>query len=176
MKDYKMTDTDTKSPSISNADEAAAAKGAPFLSIIMQYVKDFSIENPHAPESFRLQQATKPQMNIDLNVAARHLGDEHYELVLLVKAKAEAEDKALFIVELAYGGLFSLRNFPADAVQPALMIEGAHLLFPFARQVIADATSRAGFPPLLINPVDFTAMYRDRLNAAQKQAESATSN
>ena len=163
---------DAQTPS-ATANAQQANSGAPFLSAVMQYIKDFSLENPRAPESFRATAGSQPQINVDMNVAARHLEGEHYELVLVVKADAKADGNTMFIVELAYAGLFALRNFPEQAIRPALMIEGAHLLFPFARQIIADATAKAGFPPLLINPVDFTALYRDTLKQNLPQTEAA---
>jgi preprotein translocase subunit SecB len=141
---------------------------APSLNVLIQYLKDFSFENPRAPQSLGpLNQP--PAINIQINVNARPLGESDIEVDLKVEGTAETADKqTLFAFELTYGGVFRMQNIPANDRHPVALIECPRLLFPFAREIIATATRNGGFPPLMIDPVDFVALYRQR--AAQEQA------
>ncbi len=134
------------------------------LSIQAQYLKDLSFENPMAPNHFNeLQQAGQsggPNVNIEVSTSARQLGDNVYEVSLTVRGDAKIGEKALFLVEATYAGIFTLHNVDEPNVKPMLLIEGPRHLFPFARGVVADATREGGFPPLLINPIDFADLYR----------------
>ena len=132
------------------------------LNVLAQYVKDLSFENPHAPNSLRPRE-TPPEININVNVNSRSLGDNSYEVELHMEADAKASGDVVFNAELNYAGVFRLQGVPQEALQPALLIECPRLLFPFARQVIADCTRNGGFPPLMIDPIDFARLYQSKL-------------
>ena len=148
-----MADTDDAIPEVPTGDDNAL----PQVGIIAQYVKDLSFENPNAPRSF--QGGLQPQIELNINVNARKAGDDVYEVELKVDATAKAEEMTSFIIELVYGGLFGLRNIPEEALEPFLLVEAPRLLFPFARRIVADATRDGGFPPLMLEPIDFMALY-----------------
>ena len=134
----------------------------PGLHVLGQYIKDLSFENPGAPRSLRPSDKA-PNLEVNVNVNARPQSQTDFEIELKLDARAARGDETLFIIEVTYAGLFQIRNVPAEHVQPLVLIECPRLLFPFARQIIADATRQGGFPPLLIDPVDFSALYRRRL-------------
>jgi preprotein translocase subunit SecB len=138
----------------------------PSLKILGQYLKDFSFENPNAPLSLAPQQQ-QPDINISVNVNARNLGPADFEVELHLDAKATVEGKVIFAADLLYAGMFRLENFPANLLHPAVLIECPRMLFPFARQILADATRNGGFPPLMLDPIDFAGMYQKRM---QQQA------
>jgi preprotein translocase subunit SecB len=140
----------------------------PTLNIIGQYIKDLSFENPRAPQSI-LGGTGQPKFNVSINVGFNKQSDDVYSIELTFNAKAERESGVLFSVELIYGGLFRLKNWPEAQLPPMLMIECPRILFPFARQVLANVTQAGGFPPLLMDPVDFTQIYRQQM--AQMQAQ-----
>lgn len=147
-----------------------APQGQPSLRILGQYLKDLSFENPNAPQSLA-PQPTQPEIAIAVNVNARNLAPTDYEVELHLDAKATAEGKVVFAAELLYAGAFRVENFPQNMLHPAILIECPRMLFPFARQILADATRNGGFPPLMLDPIDFAAMYQQRLQAqAQQQA------
>ena len=148
--------------------DAGGEEAKPALAINAQYIKDLSFEAPNAPAILAQMQQHQPQISININVRATPLQQSAYEVVLNVKADCKAGDEMAFIVELAYGGVFTI-NVPQEHVQPVLLIECPRLLFPFARNIIADATRDGGFPPLMLGPVDFVNMYR---NQAQQQGEA----
>ena len=152
---------------------AAAPANAPTLNIVGQYIKDLSFENPNAPQSI-LPGAGQPKFNVSINVGVNKQADDVFAIELTFNAKAERESGLLFSIELIYGGLFRLRNWPEAQMGPVLMIECPRILFPFARQVLATTTQAGGFPPLLMDPVDFTAIYRQNLAALQAQQAGAT--
>jgi preprotein translocase subunit SecB len=151
------------------APQAVQGGAQPSFKILGQYLKDFSFENPNAPQSLG-QQQTQPDINIAVNVNARNLGPNDFEVELQLDAKATAGGKVLFAAELLYAGLFRLENFPANLLQAAALIECPRMLFPFARQIMADATRNGGFPPLMLDPIDFAAMYQKRMKAQQASA------
>lgn len=130
--------------------------------ILGQYLKDFSFENPNAPGSLAPQQ-NQPDINIAVNVNARNLGPNDFEVELHLNAKATGEGKVVFAAELLYAGIFRLENFPQNVLQAAVLIECPRMLFPFARQIMADATRNGGFPPLMLDPIDFAGMYQQRM-------------
>jgi preprotein translocase subunit SecB len=138
----------------------------PSLKILGQYLKDFSFENPNAPLSLAPQQK-QPDINISVNVNARNLGPSDFEVELHLDAKATSEGKVVFAADLLYAGMFRLENFPANLLHSAVLIECPRMLFPFARQILADATRNGGFPPLMLDPIDFASMYQKRM---QQQA------
>ncbi len=129
----------------------------PQVGILAQYVKDLSFENPNAPRSFQME--GQPQIEVNVNVNARRAGDDVFEVELKITASAKHDEGTAFAVELLYGGVFGLRNVPDEALEPFLIVEAPRLLFPFARRIIADATRDGGFPPLLLEPIDFAALY-----------------
>lgn len=153
------------------ADEQQQAPSFP-ITVNAQYIKDFSFENPNAPRSL-VNSGKPPNVEVNINVEARPLSDDSYEVALKVSASAKTEEMTAFVVELTYGCIMTLSGFSEDQIQPVLMIEGPRLIFPFARQVIADATREGGFPPLLINPIDFSAMYQQNMLQQQEQAGNA---
>jgi preprotein translocase subunit SecB len=137
------------------------ASQPPELLILAQYVRDLSFENPNAPASIAPPQNpadAQPNVQVNVDVGARQLGDINYEVTLTITAKAQRGADTLFMVELAYCGLFALANVPREHVQPLLLVECPRLIFPFARAIVADATRDGGFPPLMINPIDFAQM------------------
>jgi preprotein translocase subunit SecB len=131
--------------------------GAPQAGLLTQYVKDLSFENPNAPAVYQWQ--SQPRIDVQFNIASQNVGDDLYEVSLKVDVKAQADEGAAFQVELLYAGLFAIRNVSEDQLHPFLFAEAPRLLFPFARRVIADVIRDGGFPPLLIDPIDFGAMY-----------------
>ena len=140
----------------------------PSMRILGQYLKDLSFENPHAPQSLAPQKS-QPEINISINVNARNLGPADFEVELHIDAKATSESKVVFAAEILYAGVFHLVNFPQNMLHPAVLIECPRMLFPFARQILSDATRNGGFPPLMLDPIDFAGMYQKRM-AAQTQA------
>jgi len=134
----------------------------PSLKILGQYLKDFSFENPNAPHSLAPQQQ-QPDINIAVNVNARNLGPAEFEVELHLDAKASGDGKVIFAAELLYAGIFKLENFPQKLLHATVLIECPRMLFPFARQIMADATRNGGFPPLMLDPIDFLAMYQQRI-------------
>jgi preprotein translocase subunit SecB len=142
------------------------------IHVLGQYVKDISFENPGAPRTLRASEAA-PNLDVNVNVNARPQSQTDFEIELKLDAKAVRGEETLFIVEVTYAGVFQIRNVPQEHVHPLLLIECPRLLFPFARQIIADATRQGGFPPLLIDPVDFAALYRQRVAQAAQQRDAA---
>ncbi len=146
----------------STAGGEAAQKAQPSLRILGQYLKDLSFENPHAPQALAPQQG-QPDINISVNVNARNLAPTDFEVELHLDAKASSGGKVMFAAELVYAGTFRLENFPQQMLHPAVLIECPRILFPFARQILAEATRNGGYPPLMLDPIDFAAMYQKRL-------------
>jgi len=140
---------------------ASDGRGAPKLSVRSRYVKDLSFENPNAPGSLRPEPGA-PAIGVDVGVDARSLGHSNYEVSLGITVTASHDGATLFVVELKYAGVFLVRDFPSERVEPVCMVECPRLLFPFARRVIAEATRDGGFAPLLLAPIDFSALYLQR--------------
>ena len=154
----------------SNGQEGLAA-GQPGISVIAQYVKDFSFENPGAPDTLR-PRGTSPNIGVSVGVAPRPIGENQVEVELRLEARAIDGETTLFAIELVYAGLFRLANVTQETINPIMLIECPRLLFPFARQIIAGASQAGGFPPLLLDPIDFVALYRQRM--ANPGASGAT--
>jgi len=142
-----------------SAPSTAQDGGAPQLAIAAQYIKDFSFENPGAPQSL-MQTGQAPLIEVGVDVAARQLGDDRFEVDLRINATAKRGEQAMFVVELLYAGMFQLRNIPRESLQAVCLIECPRILFPFARRIVADATRDGGFPPLMLDPIDFVDLYR----------------
>ena len=141
----------------------------PSMKILGQYTKDFSFENPNAPQSLA-PQPKQPDINIAVNVNARNLATNDFEVELHLDAKAMSDGKVVFAAELLYAGIFRLENFPQNLLHAAVLIECPRMLFPFARQIMAEATRNGGFPPLMLDPIDFAAMYQRRVAQQNQQA------
>ena len=139
-----------------------APDGPPSLKILGQYLKDLSFENPNAPASLGIQQG-QPEINISVNVNAKNLAPTDFEVELHLDAKAMHEGKAVFAAELMYAGIFRLENITEEQMHAVILIECPRMIFPFARQILADATRNGGFPPLMLDPIDFAAMYQKRV-------------
>ncbi|PAQ02161.1 protein-export chaperone SecB [Mesorhizobium mediterraneum] len=139
----------------------------PSLNVLAQYVKDLSFESPGAPNSLRGRDKA-PGIAINVNVNANPLSDKQFDVNLTLNAKASFDQEVLFNVELVYGGVFAISGFPQEHMLPLLFIECPRLLFPFARQIIAEATRNGGFPPLMLDPIDFAQMFQQKL--AEDQA------
>ncbi|HUP67177.1 MAG TPA: protein-export chaperone SecB [Sphingomicrobium sp.] len=154
---------------------AAGSNGAgnvenePQVSILAQYVKDLSVENPSAPQVFQWQ--VQPNLDVQFNINVEKAADDVHEVALKIDVSARSENGVHFVVDLSYACLFGLRNVPDEALPPFLLIEAPRLLFPFARQIVADAVTNLGFPPLLLDPIDFAAAYVAQAQA-QQQAET----
>jgi preprotein translocase subunit SecB len=138
----------------------------PQLNVVAQYIKDFSFENPNAPRSLTAGQEP-PQIGIQINVAAQPMTETDIEVVLKLEGKAETGGSLLFSFELAFGGVFRIRNVPQESLNAIVLIECPRLLFPFAREIIATAVRNGGFPPLLLDPVDFVSLYRQKMAQVQ---------
>lgn len=137
----------------------------PAAGIISQYVKDLSVENPHAPECFQWQEA--PELDIQFNIGAQPVGDEVHEVELKIVVTAKAEAGTAYAVELAYCGLIGMRNLDPGQAHAFLYAEAPRILFPFARRIIADAVRDAGFAPLMLDPIDFNGLYAQQLSQQQ---------
>lgn len=154
--------------------EADAAAGAqPQLNVLAQYVKDLSFENPNAPGSLQQQQQQQPAINIQINVNAAPLSDTDVEVVLKLEGQADISGKVLFAFDLAYAGVFRIQNVPQESVHPVVMIECPRLLFPFAREIVANSVRNGGFPPLMLDPVDFVSLYRQKMGELQPEVGGA---
>jgi preprotein translocase subunit SecB len=141
------------------------ADDGPVAGIISQYVKDLSVENPKAPESFGWSET--PELDVQFNIAARPVNDEVQEVELKISVNAKTGQGTAYIVELAYCGLVGMRNMADEQKHVFIYAEAPRFLFPFARRVIADATRDAGFAPLVLDPIDFNAIYAQQLQSRQ---------
>jgi preprotein translocase subunit SecB len=138
-----------------------------------QYIKDLSFENPRAPQSL-IQQTTQPDVEINVDVKANNLGPEVFEVVLTINATARAQGETVFLVELAYGSVVTIKNATTELLPALVLVETPRIVFPFARAVIANATRDGGFPPLMINPIDFAELLRRQQAGAQAAGSAST--
>ena len=148
------------------------AGDGPQVATIAQYIKDLSVESPSAPQAFQWE--VQPQLEVQFNIAIQKIADEVHEVVLKIEAAARSDQGVHFLIDLSYAGLYGIRNLPEDALPPFLLIEAPRLLFPFARQIISDATTNTGFPPLLLDPIDFAGAYMAQLQAQEAQGGAET--
>ena len=153
------------------AELAANAANAAQIQVLAQYVKDLSFENPAAPMSL---QGQKPALEVGVDVQARGLGVDQYEVAIRVRADAKSANQTVFVCEVVYAGVFMLKNISQENIQPVLLIECPRQLFPFARRVVADTTRDGGFPPLLLEPIDFLTLYRAQLAQQKAQGQQAS--
>ncbi|MCP5278781.1 MAG: protein-export chaperone SecB [Thiobacillus sp.] len=141
----------------------------PVFNIEKIYVKDLSLEVPNAPAIFLEREA--PQMNMQLNTQSARVNDEGiYECILTLTITAKIQDKNAFLVELKQAGIFRIQNLPQEAMEPALSVGCPNILFPYAREAVSDAVLKAGFPPLILQPVNFELMYMQQQAQAQQAA------
>ncbi|HVI06304.1 MAG TPA: protein-export chaperone SecB [Sphingomicrobium sp.] len=158
---------------MADEEEGAGSNGAggssfqPQVSILAQYVKDLSVENPSAPQVYSWQ--VQPSLDVQFNLSVQGGGENVHEVTLKFDISARSENGVHFVLDLSYAGLFAVQNIPQEALSPVLLVEAPRLLFPFARQVISEAISSTGFPPLMLDPIDFAAAYMAQVDAAQQQ-------
>lgn len=148
----------------------AQAQAAPQINTLVQYMKDFSFENPNAPNSLQPQEKG-PNISIQVNVNARQLAPTDFEVSLKLDGAAGEGADTLFRFELEYAGVFRLTGIPEDQIHPVVMIECPRIIFPFARQIVSDGVRNGGFPPLYLDPIDFVGLYQQK--AAEAQAQQA---
>jgi preprotein translocase subunit SecB len=153
--------------------QTASPSEAQQLILNAQYIKDLSFENPRAPQSL-IQQTTQPEVEINVDVKASNLGPEVFEVVLTINATARAQGETVFLVELAYGSVVTIKNARAELLPALVLVETPRIVFPFARAVIANATRDGGFPPLMINPIDFAELLRRQQAGAQTLGSAST--
>jgi preprotein translocase subunit SecB len=152
-----------------NPTASATPPSPPRFVVKGQYIKDLSFENPHAPGSL-LAFKDKPNLEVSVDLKAQKIKDDLYELVMLLSARASHDSNTLFLVELAYSGIFQLINVPEEHVEPLLLVDAPFVLFPFARRVVSDVSRDGGFPPLMLEPIDFHSLYRQNKEAVKKSA------
>ena len=145
------------------------ADNMPQVGIISQYVKDLSFENPNAPAVYQWQ--VQPQIDVQFNIGTNKAAEDVYEVVVKIDVRASGDQGVAFAVELSYAGLFGIRNVPEEQIQPFCYAEAPRLIFPFARRVLADAVRDGGFPPLLLEPIDFAGLYMQQAQQAQQLGE-----
>jgi preprotein translocase subunit SecB len=154
-------DLDASAPAVNGEDTS------PAIGLISQYIKDLSVENPNAPESYQWVEA--PEVSVDFNIGARPLGPDVHEIEMKITATSRAPQGTVFAIELVYGALIGMRNVTEEQAHPFLFAEGPRLVFPFARRIIADAARDAGYAPLMLEPIDFTGLYLAQLQARQDE-------
>ena len=142
----------------------------PAVLIQSQYIKDMSMEIPHAPAIFKKLKQHNPQVNVEVNIEAHKLEeDKTFDVLLNIRINGDVEQEKAFILELSYGAVVSL-NIPEEHQEPVLMIEIPHMMFPYARQIVSTTMTNAGLPPLMLNPIDFMTIFnakKARENGAQ---------
>ncbi len=157
---------------LSNLDLGPQGNGAdtePAAGIISQYIKDLSVENPNAPQSFQWQDA--PQIDIQFNIAAHRVEDDIHEVELKIAASAKADGGTAYVVDLTFAALVGMRNLDDNNAHAFLFAEAPRIIFPFARRIVADAVRDAGFAPLMLDPIDFNGLYLQQLAAQQQQQQ-----
>jgi preprotein translocase subunit SecB len=154
------------------ADEAPSSPvnppAAPSYSLVGQYIRDLSFENPGAPGSILLNN-TQPTFQVAIDTNVKKQADDIYAVELSLKAKAERDNAVLFNVELVYGGVYRIKNIPEAQLAPLLMVDCPMMIFPFARQVLATTVQSGGFPPIMLEPYDFRGRYLQTLRTLQAQ-------
>ena len=146
----------------------------PQVAGLAQYIKDLSVENPSAPAVYQWQE--QPQLDVQFNINVNKISEEVHEVVLKIDATARSQSGVHFVVDLSYAGLFALQNMPEEALAPFMLVEAPRLLFPFARQIIASSVQDAGFPPLMLDPIDFAGIYQAQAQQAQQLSDGGTGN
>jgi preprotein translocase subunit SecB len=141
----------------------------PQVATIAQYIKDLSVESPSSPQAFQWQ--ATPQLEVQFNINVDKVADDVHEVILKIEVSARSDQGVHFLIDLSYAGVFGLRNVPEEAIGPFLLIEAPRLLFPFARQIISESSQNTGFPPVMLDPIDFGAAYMAQMQAQQAQGE-----
>lgn len=159
-----MADQDPINPTPEGNGEASSEQ--PQATTIAQYIKDLSVESPSSPQVFQWQ--TQPSLDVQFGITGGKVGDDVHEIVLKIEVNAKSDSGTHFIVDLSYAGLFGFRNIPDEALPPFLLVEAPRLLFPFARQIVAEAVQNLGFPPVLLDPIDFASAYIAQAEAQQQ--------
>lgn len=159
----------TITPAVENGVDSQE-QNAPSMHVLAQYLKDLSFENPNAPQSLQETGDDTPSIDVAVNVNAKSLSETEYEVELHLEARAGEGDKTMFVAEVLYAGIFRLENIPEDTLHPVVLIECPRMLFPFARQILSEATRNGGFPPLLLDPIDFASLYQQRAEEEQTTA------
>ena len=154
-----------------NPNNGSGPEDGPQIAFLTQYIKDLSVESPNSPAVFQWQD--QPQVDVQFNITVNNVAEEVHEVILKVNVGARSDNGAHFLIDLSYAGLLGLRNLPEEAVGPFLLIEAPRLLFPFVRQIIADAVQQTGFPPLLLEPIDFNAVFLQQLAAQQGEGNGS---
>ncbi len=152
----------------SNAPTEGGGQNLPSMAVLAQYLKDLSFESPNAPASF--QSSATPKMEVNVDVQGRPIAQDQYEVELTTSARAMRDDQAVFVVEASYAGIFEIKNLPREQLEMAMLVECPRLLFPFMRQIIADATRNGNYPPLMLEPIDFMGIYIANKERTQNQA------
>ena len=160
----------SETPNTPENGAGAPAQDAPSFAVLAQYLKDLSFESPRAPEAF--QSSNAPQIDVNVDVQARQLGTDQYEVELSVAAKALRDNDPIFLVESTYAGIFEIKNVGRDQLEGVMLVECPRLLFPFMRQIISDATRNGNFPPLMLEPIDFMAIYLANRERQQQSAQA----
>jgi preprotein translocase subunit SecB len=142
----------------------------PQAATLAQYIKDLSVESPSAPQVFQYQD--QPSVDVNFNLGVENVSDEVKEVSMKMEVRAQSQSGVHFLVDLTFAGLFGIRNFPEEAIPPFLLVEAPRLLFPFARQIICESIQNMGFPPLLLEPIDFGAAYMAQMQAMQEQGQA----
>ena len=146
---------------------------APSFTIEKLYVKDLSLEVPHAPAIYLERE--NPEVGVQLQTGVQNLGDDAFEVTLTVTVTAKIGEKTVFLVEVGQAGIFRIKNVPDESMPPLLSVACPNILFPYAREVVSDSAIRAGFAPVLLQPVNFEALYAARLQQEQEAAAAADS-
>jgi preprotein translocase subunit SecB len=150
---------------ITRGNGAGDPDSEPQVMTIAQYIKDLSVESPSSPQAFQWQ--VQPQLEVSFNINVEKVADEIHEVILKIEVAARSDQGVHFLIDLSFAGVYGLRNIPEDALPAFLLVEAPRLLFPFARQIIADCSQNTGFPPLLLDPIDFGAAYLQQMQAQQ---------
>jgi len=144
------------------AQNTTEADQGPMLRVLAQYTRDASFENPNAPDSLRTG-LEPPKIDVNIEIGRQMLEEDAVEVTLILRVTAMRGEQVAFLSELEYAGLFAFAGVSVEEIQPLILIECPRLLFPFARQIMAGMTQNGGFPPIMLEPPDFTAMYRDEM-------------
>lgn len=157
-------------------EEAAASEDnqQPHFNMIAQYIKDLSFENPNAPMSLQ-DNGGNPNIEVSVNVSAQKLDEQVFEVVLQIGVSSTSNEQSVYEIELAYAGLFRLINIPEEALQPILLIQCPNLIFPFVRRLLVDLTREGGYPPLMIDPINFEELFRHNMQQSAAEAMSEDS-